>query len=247
MAYYGAYKAEGSKEEFNYDIKIKVHLPKTAKKMKIVVERERNEISRSMNSDAENMRRDSDQKGSKEHSSYVAGVTYKLFDTDLFETNIDTGIKILLPLNPYMKIHLSKRITSSYFNTNLSQGLILYRQDGFSEVTQVSFDKKLNEMFSLSQGNALAWSDETDKFGLRNSLSLGQLISDRRSMSYSVGATAELSPSFRYISYDASISYRQLLYKKWFFGSLVVGSNFPKDKNFKMESFVGARLEVYFR
>ncbi len=248
LAYAGAYKAESKTPEYNYDILIKVHLPKTSKRIKFVFEREREDIDRSMNSEAENMRREYTKNGGrKEYTSYIAGLSYSLLKSKFFETNFDIGFKILLPVNPYSKLYFQKKITGKYLDVLISQGFILYRQEGFREVSQISFDKKLSNVFAINQANSLAWSDEDDTFEVRNALALDQKISSRKSLSYGVGASASLSPTYYYYNYDTSVSYRQLVHKDWLFGNLITGFNFPKEQNFQREWFIGGKVEVFFK
>jgi hypothetical protein len=76
---------------------------------------------------------------------------------------------------------------------------------------------------------------------------LGQDLGNEKSLSYSVGANAKLAPTTYYDSYDTSVSYRQLLYNTWLYGTVAVGANFPKDNHFKDDKFVQIRIDVYFR
>lgn len=244
MAYYSIYKKESIKPEYNFDLKIKVHLPSTTKRMKIVIEKERDEILESTNSDAVNARTG---ETTPTKSNYVAGLNYILSSSPYYETFLDLGMKILLPLDPFAKFRIQKNVITSYVNISAAQKFIYYRQDGFQEISQLSFSRKFNPTFQTEQANSLSWEDKTDTFILRNSLTLNQNITDKKTMSYSIGANARLSPVLHYYSYDCAISYRQLIHSKWLYASLAIGADFPKDHDFQMEKFILGRVEVFFR
>lgn len=250
MAYYGFFKKEGLKPEYNYDLKIKVHLPNTTKKMRITFEKERDDIFESNNSIAGNMQsRTSSTKagGAVGKSTYAAGLTYLFSENAYFQTFLDSGLKIILPLDPFLKLRFQKSIETQAVNIFASQKFIEYRQDGFSEITQLSFFKKMNKWFQTELINTLSWNDASDTFIHRNNLLLYQLIDDKKSMSYSAGANAKLSPTFYYDSYDVSVNYRQLIHNNWLFAYLSIGADFPKEKDFQAQKFVQFRLEVFFR
>jgi len=249
MAYYGAEKTEGAQLSYNFDIKIRVDLSRTAKRLKIVIEKERDDIFEATQSRADNIKNNAGGSSNEvlEQSNYIAGITYLLFDSEYFETHGDLGMKILLPLDPFMKLKFFRELTTDFMHIFISQKFILYRQEGFSEVTSLSFSKKLSSFFSLEQLNSLSWQDKNDKFALRHSLSLYQRLDDRRSWVYTLGANGEISPVFNYTSYDASLAYRKLLYGQWLFGHMTLGGEFKKERDFAMTNFIQGRIVVYFK
>ncbi|OFZ14122.1 MAG: hypothetical protein A2X86_04530 [Bdellovibrionales bacterium GWA2_49_15] len=244
MAYYAIYKKESFKPAYNFDLKIKVHLPSTTKRMKIVIEKERDEILESTSSEALNSKNG---ETTPTKSNYIAGLSYLLSSSPYYETFLDFGMKILLPLDPFAKFRIQKNVTTSYVNISAAQKFIFYRQDGFQEVSQLSFSRKFNQTFQTEQANSLSWEDKTDTFILRNGLALYQTIADEKTMSYSIGANAFLSPVLYYYNYDCAVSYRQLIHSKWLYASLAVGADFPKQHDFHMEKFILGRVEVFFR
>jgi hypothetical protein len=239
MAYYDFFKREGEKIEHYFDVRIKLHLPEMSRKLSVTVEKERDEILEARSSQATKSQATKD-------SEYTASVSYQLNDSKAYKTEFNTGLRFILPLDPYVKLRFYKSIQMKPFDIFLEQKFIYFKQDDFQEATIISFYKKLNERFSFSQGNALSWRDADDRFVLRNSASLNHLLSTKRSLSYSIGANALLSPTIFYNLYDASIGYRQVLYKDWLLGYSSFGAEFPKSKNWEMTNFVVLRLEVLF-
>ncbi len=250
LLYVSSYKKEGQKHENDIDFQFKISLPNTSKKLKIIIEKQQDEITNALTDPSVSNNRSISKDGrlsDKQQSNYTAGASFLLRQTQDFLSSISFGIRIDIPLNPYAKVDLQKTYPTKWVNFTLSQKLILYRQEGFEEVSQLSLTRKWNKTFQTDFNHALVWSHETGKFALRHSLVLTQTINARKGFAYSVGANAKFSPTYYYNSYDASISYRQLLHKDWLFGTWTAGADFMKENRFNDEKFVQVRADIFFK
>lgn len=239
LAYYDIFKREGEPLKNYFDIKIKIHLPKLSKRLSLTIEKERDDILESRSNQVT-------QGQATKDSDYAASVNYTNL-SDFINTELNTGFRFSMPLDTFIKYRLYQNFDPGWFKIHIEQRFIYFRQEYLSEYTQLSFGKQISENFSLSQSNTVSWSDADDIFVLRNGLLLSQKISDKKSMSYSIGANALFDPTFYYNKYDASISYRQILYKTWLFGSLGFGADFLKENNWEMKNFGVIRLEMIFQ
>lgn len=243
-------KSESSKLENKIDFQAKFDFPNTTKNLKIVIEKQQDEIGnvlsdKSVTSTATIVK--NGKQVSRTESSYTAGANLLLRQTKSFTSLIKFGIRIEMPLNPSLKLDLQKEIPTKAFNISLLQKFLFYRQEGFQEISQISLSRKLNETFTLSQTNSLVWADENDDFLMRNGIVLSQSLAPEKALTYSIGANARLSPAFYYESYDTSVSYTQKLYQDWLYTSFTVGANFPKEKDFTDVKFVQLRLDIFFK
>lgn len=251
LVYLSSYKKEGQKIENDVDFQFKISLPNTSKKLKIVVEKQQDEITNALTDSSVSNNRSLSKNGrltdKQDDNRYTAGASFLLDKTQDFLSSLSFGIRISMPLNPYVKADLQKTYQLSWVNIGLSQKLILYRQEGFEEVSQVSFTKKWNQTYQTDFTNALVWTHETGKFALRHALVLTQTINSRKGLAYSVGANAKFTPTYYYNSYDTSVSYRQLLHKDWLFGTWTVGADFIKENHFNDDKFVQVRADIFFK
>ena len=249
LGYYGFNKKESRAGIQSYDVKMRFHLPKVSERMRVVLEKERDEILRVNDSDAvpiaTAVTNPNDPVAAKT-SDFVAGVSYFAPKTEVVKTFFDVGMKIKLPLDPYSKLRFQKNIELGFMNLFLLQGFFLYRQDGFQESSQVSFSKKFNSFFQIEQVNSLGWTDKLDKFSPRNNLIFYYFI-EQSSLNLSLGANGQLSPQTIYTSYDAILNFRKLSYKNWFYVNYGVGAEYPKFKNYNAEYFAFIRTEIFFR
>lgn len=239
LAYSNFYLKEGQRLQTLYDLEAKFDLPRTTNKLKLVIEKEKDEVTKATT--------DENVATKTIPTTYSAGVSYLLTQSKYFSSLIRFNLRLEMPLNPSIKINVRKDIKTEYFDIGLFQKIILYRQEGLQEISQVSFYKKWNEIFQSDFLNSLVWTDKTNNFIFRNNLIVYQHVGNEKALTYSVGANAKLSPTFYYDSYDASASYRQLLYNKWLFGTFTLGADFPKTSGFNDEEFVQFRVEVFFQ
>ena len=239
LAYYDVFKREGEELKNYFDISIKIHLPKLSKRLSVTIEKERDEVLESRSNQIT-------QGQATKESDYAASLNY-LNLSDLISTELNTGIRFDMPLDPFIKYRLYKDFNPSWLQIHMEQMFIYFRQEYLSEYTQISFAKQISPDFSISESNTLSWSDADDIFVIRNAFNFNYRIDDRKSFSLGLGANALLDPTFYYNKYDASISYRQILYKKWLFGSFGFGADFLKEDNWDMKNFGVIRLEILFQ
>lgn len=249
--YSSFYKKEGQAISTDYDFQVRFDLPNTTKKLKIVIEKQQDEISNAISDTSVTNNRVITKDGkvvtANDESHYTAGASILLKQSKYFASFFNFGIRLDLPLNPFGKIELRKDIDVRFLTIGLSQKVILYRQQGFENISQLVLTKKLNETFQTDLINSLVWTDVSDTLVLRNNFVLSHILGEEKALAYSLGANAKFSPTFYYESYDASISYKQLLYKDWLYGTWTLGVDFPKVSHFNDEKFVQFRIDIFFR
>lgn len=244
-----ATKTESQKPARDVDFKLRFDLPNTTSNLKIIIEKQQDDIGNALSDNSVSSSKSIQKNGrpiSQKDSQYTAGANILLKNKNLFMSQLKFGIKIDMPINPSLKLDLNKEYKLNALNVFLLQKFLFYRQEGFQEISQISFQRKINEKFQIDQVNSLVWADENDDFLLRNSVILTQNLAKEKSLTYSIGANARLSPTYYYESYDTSISYSQRLYQDWLFSSFTVGANFPKGENFNDIKFVQMKLDIFF-
>lgn len=241
------FKKEGNKWRNEFNFKAKIHLPATTNNLKLVIEQDQDDIKKAMSD--EHFESDSSQAIKSPQNSnerYSAAVSYLLKNTREFTGTLKFGLRIDMPLNPSVKANFNKLIQLSKFSLELSQDFILYRQEGFSEITSANLSRTWSEKFRTDLVNTVAWSNKTSIFLLRNNFLAYYDLGDDKTLSYSLGANAKFKPVLHYDSYDTSLSYRQSIYDDWLYGSFTVGAEFLKSEEFRMENFVQLKLDMFF-
>jgi len=251
LFYSSFYKKEGQSTDNKFNFQVKFDLPNTTKKLKIVIEKQQDDISDAISdtsvTNTKTIRKDGKVTNAEPETHYTAGANVLLKQSKYFASFLNFGIRLDMPLNPYTKLELQKEIKMKAVDIGLSQKIIMYRQAGLQNVSQLLFTRDINENLQTDLVNSLVWSDETDILVLRNNFIVTQKLGDDKGLSYSIGANARFSPTFYYESYDASVSYRQLLHEDWLYATWTVGADFPKVSNFNDEKFIQFRIDIFFR
>lgn len=250
FVYTSLYQKEGESLKTDYDFQLRFDLPNTTKKLKIVIEKQQDEISNVLSdTSAPNSKAGSknNKNTRKDDSHYTAGASYFLKRTQSLVSYIHFGIRIDMPLNPNLKFDVEKNFKTNYMNVGLLQKVIVYRQQGLQNISQVVLNKKWTKNLQTDFTNSLVWTDETDEFVLRHNVVLYQSLGEEKGISYSVGTNAKFSPTYYYDSYDLSVSYRQLVYMDWLYATWTAGIDFPKVSHFNDEKYVQFRVDIFFR
>lgn len=249
MVYSSFYKKEGQSIDTEYDFQIKIDLPNTTRKLKIVIEKQQDEISNAISDSSVSRNKSASRDGkapAKRQTHYTAGANLVLKQSEYFASLLHFGIRLDMPLNPVVKIDLQKEINTKHMKIGLSQKIIYYRQEGLQEISQLTLTKKFNNKLQLDFINSLVWSEETDYLIFRNNFILYQSLGHEKGISYSVGANTMFHPH-RFDSFDTSISYRQLIYKDWLYSTWTIGADFFKVNDYKDEKFVQFRFDLFFK
>ena len=250
FVYASTYKREGEKIINKFDFQLKFDFPNTTKKLKIVIEKEQDDISNALSDSSVSTNKELTKNGkivNKTSNNYTAGANYLLSQTNYYRSFIHFGIRLDMPLNPNLKLDLLKDYKLNSINIGLLQKFIYYRQEGFQTISQLALSKKLTKKLQTDFVNSIVWSDESDEFVLRHNLLLYHNIGKEKTLTYSIGANAKFSPHYYYNNFDTSISYRQLLYHDWFYGTFTYGIDFPKYNHFHQKQFLQFRVDIFFR
>lgn len=225
----------------NFDFRMKTSFPQTTKDLKFVIKDDtaQDQIGRtttlspidSSPTDIEN---------AATASKYSAILQYNFLEQDSWKITTDQGMRIDLPLNPFIQLrarYSSKiSILSQELELNIIQRLRYYYQEKFSENSEVQLYKKLNHNMGLTFSTGVSWSYDTEQFTLGHGLSLHHKLSEKMAITYYARASALLS-SLEYNSLSCGVSLTRQLYDKWFYGSLSLGSDFTRTNGFYSNNY----------
>ena len=110
----------------------------------------------------------------------------------------------------------------------------------------VDFDKRLNETFLFRFVNNVRWDDQDYIIGLENGPSLFQKLSEKKALSYHAHVFSESQDNLYVTNYLLQITYRQNLYKSWFFVNVTPFLNFPRERKFQRTPGLLVRFDTIF-
>jgi hypothetical protein len=96
----------------------------------------------------------------------------------------------------------------------------------------LNFNFQLNPVFSLTWINEGEYEEKVHLYSTTNALALGQVITDRRSLSYSLSLMSNNRPEYHLDVYSLAISWSDLLYKSILDYQLTPHLDFLRDRGF---------------
>lgn len=156
----------------------------------------------------------------------------------------DSGIRLEIPPEPFARLRLLKSWHIGSYELRPSQEFFWYLTDGFGESTKLDLDRPINEDFLFRYENDATWTDKNDYFTFYSGPVLYQKISERRGLSYNAKVLGVSKPSWFVNDYRFEVSYRQLLFRQWFFAEITPYIRFPKENDWKKILGFNFRLEV---
>lgn len=238
------YESETASTEGN--VKLQLVLPKTQKRLRLVVESDDDDDSE--NND--NTKKDTTSKKQEEKASgktavdaTTAALRY-IVDTAGIRTSFDAGLRFTTKPQIFYKLRFRKNILFSKWVFRPVEQIKWIQDEGHSSTTDLDFDKRLNSKWLFRVVNNISWDDQEYVLDFVNGTSWYQTISQRMGLSYNLRMNSSNTPEYAVNNYSASIGFRQLLYKKWFFWTISPALDFPRENNFHRTPSISVRFDA---
>jgi len=198
-----------------YLLKIRLHLPKTQNKLRLVIESsidfEQNETDITDNLQA-----------LKDDAEYSTALQFIFSESDLWQLSTSAGVRFSTPINPFVRLRLRRSILFGQWESRITQTVSWFNNEKWSETTRVDFERKIDESFFFRVSSKATVSEE--KAGLvdgNQNVSLFQRLTGKKALVYSIGADANLRQPTYVSRYYTNTRYRHNFYKKWAFYEVI--------------------------
>lgn len=224
--------------------RLKLVLPNTEKRMRLVVENisDRNqESTSSLTSGSSRAIAGNYQEGEStsafvRYISRVAGI----------KVTFDVGLRLESSLKPLANLRFSKVIPlSDWYFLPLEQ-ITWIGGDGFSSTTGLDFERRLSEKWFFRFTNAIEWTELDQNFHFINGPSWYQRISEKQAMTYNMRVESALDGSYTINNTVFSISFRQLLYENWLFLSVIPAVSYPEEEDYRASRAITLKIDAVF-
>jgi hypothetical protein len=230
-------KIEGNKIKQEANLRLKLVLPETQKRLRIVVER-----------DSDGPPKLSEGKEKQEETPSEAAIRQAAIELaqapTRWKVGMDTGIRVEIPPNPYARFHITRSAFFGKYELRGSQEFFWYLSDGAGETTRLDLDRPIREGLLFRLGNEATWTDDSDRFSLAHGPVLYHQLSERRGVAYSLRALGTSKPVVHINNYELKLTYRQLIHKNWLFYEFTPLIFFPKDRDWQRTLAVFFKLEM---
>lgn len=233
--------AEGIAEE---KIKLKVDLPRTESRMKLVFDSDPNDQD---SLDERNRNVPTEEVRLGDESGATGALSFLLYESKLWRVNPQIGVRGPLPLEPFARLKLRRtQQLDDNWRMRFRQSFYYFHGDGFGERTQLYFERPINENYYFRNKIEAQWQDETNSFEFAEIFSTTHFLNEKHSINYDIGVIGENRPVPRVTSYFVRSTLRKRLYRQWLFASFIPELYFPREEGFELTPSFTLRLEVIF-
>ena len=232
---------ENKKHNTTGDVKVQLVLPGTEKSLQLIIESRDEEVDENDIADRANQRNQLDQKNDTK-----AGLQF-LLDKTNFKSSLGSGVifREIRPL-PFIRLRLKQNITFGKWLFRPESETLWVDSEGTVSKLDLDFYYKLSHKLLFRFANFTRWNDQDYIFELSNGPSLFHKVNEKIALSYNARTVSSNTPSQAVTNYSLSVSYRQLLYKKWFFWTATPLLEFPEEEKFRRTPSFNVRFEMIF-
>jgi len=219
-----------------YSFKVRLHLPKTQNKLRLVVE---SSIDFDQDPDEINITDDS------KDAEYSTALQFVFSESKLWQFSSSAGMLFSTPLNPFLRMRLRRLFFVGEWETRITQTFFWFEVEGVGETTSLDFERKINEAFFFRvSSKATIVEEEPGVVSGNQNFSLFQRLSSTKGLVYSIGADGLLNAPAHVSRYYVNARFRRNFYKKWAFYEVVPGMEFYREDHFKESPFLLLKLDI---
>ena len=164
--------------------------------------------------------------------------------------NVRTTFEPRIELSDPLKISHSLTFESvgKYKKSTVNPELEFYADasDGLGTAQELNFYFKLSDRYSITFVNQGNYLEKTHFYDVNNGVSLGRLITDRMTFSYNFILSSNNQPNYHLESYNASVAFSHILYRRILDYEIVPNVDFQEDDGFHAVLGITFKINLNF-
>lgn len=233
---------ERGERTYQGDLKLKLRLPHTKKKLKLTLESDPNERPDEIISPGENT-----PIAAVEEKDYFAGIERTRGKKDDWQFNQSIGIRVSSPIALYVKFRAKRKYEFDKWSLHLHETPYWFDSFGWGFDSYLELNKKITDDDLFRASTFARWTNEVDYFDLSQTFSMFHTLSKRRAISYFVGVYGKSEPTVYATHYLLGLTYRQNLHKDYLFFEIIPQIKYDKLNDFHAEQTITFRVEFTFK
>jgi hypothetical protein len=235
--------SEGGDFDQKYAVRLKLTLPHTRKRFKLILDSapdEEDEVADTPLEGEETLAEAVDQ------SNYQLALRYMAKASKAMQLTADAGVRLRWTPDPFVRLRARRSWFVGDWVVRGIEKLEYSIDDHFEATTSLELDRQLGADYLYRNYAFAKFGSDEDKFALGAGALLAHQLSSRDAITYQAGVSGESHPLFQTTSYDANVTYRRRLYRRWLFGALTPAVIWPREDNFSPIASVTFKLEMIF-
>jgi hypothetical protein len=235
--------SEGGELGYAGDVRIKIGLPLTQGKLKLLLESDPEEKRDSLDRRVENT-----PSAAIEKRDYYTGIQASFGQQTSWRFDPSIGVKISAPLEPFVRFRAERNyvLVDDWLMT-INGTAYWFDSSGTGYDGLLEFNHRLGDNVIGRATSFVRWTAETDYFSLSQVFSVIHTLSERRAITYLTGVYGNSEPTVTATDYLIAVRYRQALHKDILFLEINPELRFRKVNEFKDEYTLFVKLEMLFK
>ena len=236
-------KFKNSKVTFKPSIKAKIDLPKTRKKLQLILTDHDEKITH------QDIRQEYGDK-TKNYGT-LFGLNYFVKNKFFTKTSFTAGLKFRTPIDFYARARFLKVIDLNKDWQFLGeQNFYLFSHRGFQSFTTLNFDRKIDDNLMFRLSNNIIYKNKEDSFEIAHSLMLFQHLTQRDELIYSAtvaGITKDFKHHMPKVStYELKTVYRHVFPNRWIYFDAIPAIYWDREHDFRPNLSFNLNVSVIF-
>jgi len=179
-----------------------------------------------------------------QESNPDAALRYFLIKEPKLRLSADAGVKTSDPFQVFGKLRGRYSFPFRAGELRLAESIRVFSDDGLDETSELRWSQRLGEWL-CSTATSLRWAEYESGVTPGQAFSFFKDISGRRAYRVDFTGTWPEAPHVHRARYESSLTYRQLLYKRWFFLEAKAGFAFEETDRYEPAPLFGLLFEVF--
>ncbi len=222
---------------FDGDLRIKIDLPRTERKLKLLIESDAKESVPD--------RPDESPVNVLERQDYLLSVESVNQAKD-WDIRPAAGVRLRWSPDLFVRLRASRYRNLDGWLERASGSMFWFSNDGFGANTALEYDRRLGESWLFRSASILSWEENDQFLTAEQRVSLYQQLDQRQYLVYQLSMVATQDPDWDVRQYTAAVHYRKDVYKSWLFIELIPQVIFLEERGFDPEPSITFRLEGVF-
>lgn len=232
----------GYQGEPKYDValNIKLSLPNTEKKLKILIET--NPEEKTTSGQTKIQTRPINKPSTP--ASIAAALRYEKKEAERWHFSTDGGIQLAgLASTPFVRARLSLDMPLEQWQMRVTESVFWFNTIGAGESTLIDFDRQLTKQHLFRASSNATWLNDTQNFDLTQSFSIFHSLDERTALLYQISAIGVSRPQWQVSDYVVLMTYRYRLHREWVFIEVSPQVHYPQVENYQTSTLLSLRLE----
>ncbi len=233
---------ENGELQYTGDIRFKLRLPNTKKKIKLTFESDADERRDNNAGQSENI-----PANAAKNNDYFAGLQATLGKKHAWQFKPSIGLRLGSTVEPYFRLRARRRYMLEKWSIHWAETAYWFNSTGTGLDSLLEFNNKITDDDLFRAGSFARWTNKTDYYELNQTFSMFHTLSDRKALSYYVTIYGISEPTISATRYLIGLTYRQRIHKDYLFFEIIPQIKYQKINDFKSEFSVLFRIEIIFK